>query len=228
VGRLVGEVTKGHDHTNPRPATPRRGWLVQGALRTLAPAGALVLVALCLRGPFSAVAPLIAPLRAQYLLSTGAVAVLTALPLVCFAVLSPVAPTLARRLGVHRAVLLAVAVLGVGVALRLGGVAGLFAGTVLLAGAIAVVNVLLPALVRAEYGPRSPAVLGATTGAIALSASLGAGLALPLADVTGSARTSLSPWFVAVLAAAVTAILTATVGRTITNQPARFRLGSRL
>jgi CP family cyanate transporter-like MFS transporter len=178
------------------------GASVPTAMRTLAPAGALVLVALCLRGPFSAVGPVVVPLREEYQLTTPALAVLTALPLVCFAVLSPTAPALARLLGLHRTVLLATSVVGVGVALRLLGTAGLFAGTILLAGGIGVVNVLLPALARAEYGPRSPAVLGATTGSIALSASLGAGLAQPLTAVTGSARAGLALWMLPLLLAA--------------------------
>jgi hypothetical protein len=53
------------------------------------------------------------------------------------------APALAARIGVHRAALAATAVLLGGVALRLAGAVGLFAGTVLLTGGIAVVNVLL-------------------------------------------------------------------------------------
>ena len=85
--------------------------------------------------------------------------------------------------------------------LRLGGAAGLFAGTVLLTGGIAVVNVLLPALARAEYGTRSAVVLGATTGAMAFSASLGAGFAQPLSDLAGSAVRGLALWAVPILAA---------------------------
>jgi CP family cyanate transporter-like MFS transporter len=169
--------------------------------RVLAPAATLVLVALCLRGPFVAVGPVVISLRAQYGLSTASLAALTALPLACFALLSPAAPALARRLGLHNAVVMAVAIVGLGIALRLAGAVGLFAGTVLLAGGIAVVNVLLPALARAEYGPRSPTVLGATTASIGLSAALGAGLAQPLASITGTAASSLALWVLPVLAA---------------------------
>ncbi|HEX2075034.1 MAG TPA: MFS transporter [Geodermatophilus sp.] len=170
-------------------------------LAVLGPAVALVLVALCLRGPFAAVGPVLGDLRDELGVSTAALAVLTALPLVCFGLLSPLAPALAARIGVHRAVLAGAVVLAVGVALRLGGAAGLFAGTVLLAGGIAVGNVLVPAVARAEYGPRSPTVVGVTTAAIAASASAGAGLAQPLAAVAGSALAGLALWLVPVLAA---------------------------
>lgn len=173
----------------------------------LGPAAALVLVALCLRGPFAAVGPVLDELTAEYALSPAAVAVLTALPLVCFGLLSLLAPTLSARLGLHGAALASTAAVGLGVTARLGGAVGLFAGTVLLSGGIAVLNVLLPALARARYGDRSPAVLGATTAAVIASASLGAGLAQPLAALTGSAGGGLALWalppLVAVLALAL-------------------------
>jgi CP family cyanate transporter-like MFS transporter len=183
--------------------TPRRRLLV------VAPAAALVLVALCLRGPFSAVGPVLDSVGRELSLPTAVLAVVTSLPLVCFGLLSPLAPVVAARLGLHRAVLAGTVVLAVGIGARLAGPVGLFAGTVLLSAGIALVNVLLPALARAEYGTRSAAVIGATTGSMALSASLGAGLAQPLADATGSAIGGLTLWVLPVLAATVALALLA-------------------
>lgn len=182
-------------------ATYRPAPAARPGLLVLAPAAALVLVALCLRGPFAAVGPVAGDLRAELTLSTVALGGLTALPLISFGLVSAFAPALAARLGVHRAVLAAAAVLSVGVAVRLGGTGGLFLGTVLLTAGIAVVNVLLPALARAEYADRAPTVIGVTTCAMAVSASLGAGLAQPLTAATGSARTGLALWLVPALAA---------------------------
>ncbi|TFV64028.1 UNVERIFIED_ORG: MFS transporter [Bacillus sp. AZ43] len=184
--------------------TARRiGWVV------LAPAAVLVVTALCLRGPFAAVGPVLGDVGDELSLSTGALAVVTALPLVCFGLLSPFAPVLAARLGLHRAVLAGTAVLAVGIAVRSAGAVGLFAGTVLLTGGIAVANVLLPALARAEYGERSAAVVGAVTGSMALSASLGAGLAQPLTGLTGGAMSGLALWLLPVAAALVGLVLLA-------------------
>src|SRR5687768_3527928 len=95
--------------TGPRPAHPgaderRPGWAVAAPA-----AAAIVLVALCLRGPFAAVGPVLDELGDELSLSTGALAVVTALPLVCFGLLSPVAPVLATRIGLHRAALAATA-----------------------------------------------------------------------------------------------------------------------
>jgi MFS transporter, CP family, cyanate transporter len=169
--------------------------------RLVVPAVVLVLVALCLRAPFAAVGPLLGELSGELGVSTGALAVVTALPLVCFGLVSPFAPVLATRFGIHRTVLLGVVLIAAGVLLRLAGAPGLFAGTVLLSGGIAVGNVLLPAVARAEYGTRAAVVLGLITAAMSGSASLGAGLAQPLATVAGGALRGLALWGVLVLAA---------------------------
>lgn len=178
-----------------RVGTTRRRWWI------VAPAVALVLVALCLRAPFAAVGPLLGELGDELGLSTGSLAVVTALPLVCFGLVSPFAPALAARWGVHGAVLVGVALIAVGVLLRVAGAPGLFAGTVLLSGGIAVGNVLLPAVARAEYGARAAVVLGLITAAMSGSAAIGAGLARPLSDAAGSAVTGLLLWGVLVLVA---------------------------
>jgi CP family cyanate transporter-like MFS transporter len=82
-------------------------------------------------------------------------------------------------------------------------VVGLFAGTVLLSAGIAVANVLLPAVARAEYGERAAGVVGLVTASMAVSAALGTGLAQPLASATGgSALRGLALWLLPVLVAA--------------------------
>ena len=180
----------------------------------VAPAVALVLVALCLRGPFSAVGPLVDELSGELSLSTAALSVVTSLPLVFFGLVSPLAPVIAARVGVHRAIVVGAAVLALGVALRHAGSIGLFAGTALLAGGIAIANVLLPAAARAEYGERSPAVVGVVVASMALSATLGAGLAQPLALLGGSGRVGLLLWIVPVLLALAAVALLARARRT--------------
>ena len=167
------------------------------------PAVVVVLVALCLRGPFAAVGPLLGELSEELSVPLTVLAVLASLPLVVFGLLSPVAPVLAARLGLHRAVLAGVLLLAVGIAVRLTGVVGLFAGTVLLSAGIAVANVLLPAVARAEYGERAAGVVGLVTASMAVSAALGTGLAHPMASAAGSALRGLALWLVPVLVAAV-------------------------
>lgn len=180
----------------------------------VAPAVALVLAALCLRGPFSAVGPVIDELGSELSLSTAALSVVTSLPLVFFGLVSPVAPVIAARLGVHRAIVVGIAVLALGIALRHAGTVGLFAGTAMLAGGMAIANVLLPAAAWAEYGDRSPVVVGMVVASMSLSAALGAGLAQPLALLGGSARVGLLLWIVLVLLALLAVALLARARRT--------------
>jgi CP family cyanate transporter-like MFS transporter len=196
--------------TNPT----RRRWAV------LAPAAALVLAALCLRAPFSAVGPVLEELGDEFALSTGALAVVTALPLVCFGLVSPFAPGLAARIGLHRALVVGTFVLAAGIAVRLAGTVGLFAGTVLLTGGIAVVNVLLPAAARADYGNRSAVVVGLITASMATSARAGAGLAQPLMTLGGSARIGLLLWIVPVLAGLGVVAVLARARRSMPAPPA--------
>lgn len=169
----------------------------------VAPAAAIVVTSLCLRGPFAAVGPVLDDVADELSVSTGALAVVTSLPLLCFGLLSPFAPVLAARIGLHRAVLAGAATIGVGIALRSAGTVGLFVGTVVLSAGIAAANVLRPAVARADFGSRSAVVVGAVTGSMALSASLGAGLAQPLADLTGSALGGLALWLAPVVLACV-------------------------
>ena len=190
------------------------------------PAAALVLAALCLRGPFSAVGPVIDGLGSELSLSTAALSVVTSLPLVFFGLVSPVAPVIAARLGVHRAIVVGIAVLALGIALRHAGTVGLFAGTAMLAGGIAIANVLLPAAARAEYGERSPVVVGMVVASMGLSATLGAGLAQPLALLGGSARVGLLMWIVLVLIALAAVALLARARRTV-SPPVSAPISSR-
>jgi CP family cyanate transporter-like MFS transporter len=191
-----------------------------------APAAVLVLVALCLRAPFAAVGPLLGQLGDELGLSTGSLAVVTALPLVCFGLVSPFAPALAARLGVHGAVLLGVALIAVGVLLRVAGAPGLFAGTVLLSGGIAIGNVLLPAAARADYGARAAVVLGLITASMSGSAAIGAGLARPMSDVAGSAEGGLLLWGALVLVALL-AMAALTRARRGAARPAAAPTGAR-
>lgn len=198
-----GHVSQGAPADAGTERTATHWWWV------VAPAAVLVLVALCLRAPFAAVGPLLGELGDELGLSTGALAVVTALPLVCFGLISPFAPALAARFGVHGAVLVGVVLIAAGILLRVAGVPGLYAGTVLLSGGIAVGNVLLPAAARAEYGARAAVVLGLITAAMSGSAAVGAGLARPMSAAAGGATEGLLLWGVLVLAAVVAmAVLT--------------------
>jgi CP family cyanate transporter-like MFS transporter len=147
---------------------------------------AIVLVAANLRPAVVGVAPLLSQIQADERLSATTAGVLTALPVLCFGLVAPVAPPLARRLGIERALLAALAFLIVGFLVRSSGsLAALFAGTVLLGSAIAIGNVLLPSLIKRDFAHRTGMMTGLYTMAIAGGGALAAGVTVPLAHATG-------------------------------------------
>src|SRR5438132_10173819 len=111
----------------------------------------LILIATTMRGPFTAVGPLLDTIRSDLHLSGAGAGALGMLPLLAFAGISPVAPVIARRIGLERSLVVALAVHTAGLVLRaLPGVVALFAGTALIGVAIGTVNVLLLALIKRD------------------------------------------------------------------------------
>ncbi|GAA3513173.1 MFS transporter [Georgenia daeguensis] len=147
---------------------------------------AIVLVGLNLRAPIVGVPPLIPALSAELDLTGSAAGLLTSLPLLCFAVVSPLVVLLVRRLGVDRAVLLSLLLLGLATALRPWGSFGLLlGGTALVGVAITVGNVLVPIAVRRDAGRRTAVVMAASTGSYGVGQGVAAALAVPVANELG-------------------------------------------
>jgi CP family cyanate transporter-like MFS transporter len=136
-------------------------------------------------------------IRADLGLSGGLAAVLTSVPVLCLGLLAPAAPVLARRWGIEPVIALVLGVLTTGLLVRvLGGTAALFAGTVLASGAIAVANVLLPALVKRDFPASTGTMMGVYTMSLSGSAAVAAGITAPLAEATGGWRGGLGGWAV--------------------------------
>ena len=163
---------------------------------------AIVAVALNQRPAVVAVAPVLGELRADTGLSSAMAGLLTTLPVLCFGAFAPIAPRLARRIGLETAVALSLVLLAAGIALRLlPPVALLYAGSVLAGAAIALANVLLPAYVKREFR-RPGAVMGLYSAALNVGAAAGAALTIPLAGVLGvDWRWALGSWLVLALVA---------------------------
>jgi CP family cyanate transporter-like MFS transporter len=161
------------------------------------------LVALCLRPAITAVGPLLPQISADEHLGEAAQGLLGALPLLAFALVSPQVHRLARRLGTERAVLAALLVLAAGGVIRSWtGNAGLWLGTLVIGCAIAVGNVLVPAIVKRDYAANVSRATGYYTAFITLAAASASALAVPIAGLA-SWRLSLAVWSVLSLVVAV-------------------------
>ncbi|HEX8199020.1 MAG TPA: MFS transporter, partial [Isosphaeraceae bacterium] len=189
-----------------KEAPDRPGSSARDRLRRALVLAAILLLAANLRPALTSLAPLVERIRADAGVSNGAAGLLTALPLLAFAALSPVAPRLARRFGAERALLGSLVVLAGGILLRSSGtgLAPLFAGTAVLGAAIAVGNVLLPGLVKREFPGRAGAVTSAYSVAMGTCAAIAAGASVPLTRLLGPGwQAPLALWAAPALLAAV-------------------------
>lgn len=124
--------------------------------------------------------------------------VLVTIPVLCFSLAAFAGPEIRARLGEERALFVMAAALFVGVALRpLGPVWLLFAGTVLCGVAVAVMNVMMPGIVRRRFSRQVGEMTAAFTMALSLGAGLAAGLTIPLRTAFGgSLAWALAVWAV--------------------------------
>jgi CP family cyanate transporter-like MFS transporter len=165
----------------------------------------VVLVAINLRPAAASVGPLIHRIETDTGLRSGWASVLTTLPVLCFGLLAPLAPVVAKRFGVRSSIAGAMVALLAGIAMRLlPGVAFLFLGTAIAGSAIATGNVLLPVLVRRDFHGRMATVMALYATALIGFAALAAGVTVPIADALGGGwKPGLGIW---VIPAAVAAL----------------------
>ncbi|WP_344684628.1 MULTISPECIES: hypothetical protein [Actinomycetes] len=148
---------------------------------------AVILVGLTLRSPIVGVPPVLGAIGAELAFSSTTAALLTSLPLLAFALLSPAVPQLMRRLGVDLTLLLCLVLLGAAILLRPWvGAAGLLLGTLAVGAAITMGNVVIPVLVRRDAREKVPQVMAASTSAYGLGQAVAAGAAVPVAVLAGS------------------------------------------
>ncbi len=156
----------------------------------------MVLVAINLRPAAASIGPVLGGIQSGTGLSSGWAGALATLPVLCFGLLAPLAPVLARRLGLHTSIAGAMCTLLAGLLMRLlPGVGFLFLGTALAGAAIATANVLVPVLVRRDFPHRTGTAMALYTTSLIGFAALAAGVTVPLAQALGGGwRTGLGIW----------------------------------
>ncbi|MEQ4300232.1 MFS transporter [Plantactinospora sp. B6F1] len=146
----------------------------------------LVLLALNLRAAIAAVPPLLPELQADLDLGRGAAGLLTALPVLCFGLLSPFAALFGRRVGIEFALLVAMLGIVLGSVARILPHAGwMLAGTAIIGAGITVGNVLVPSAVKRHFPGRAGLATGVSTAALTTGATLAAAVSAPLAYTVG-------------------------------------------
>ena len=165
----------------------------------------IMLVAANLRAALTSVGPLLEQIQQQLMLSATSAGLLNSLPLILFAVLSPVTPGLAKLIGIERTLGVALLLLVIGIVLRSMPQTGmLWLGSILIGAAIAFANVVLPTLVKRDFPSRAAAMIAAYAAVMSLVAAPASGLAVPLAALNNLGwRFSLLCWSLPALLALI-------------------------
>jgi MFS transporter, CP family, cyanate transporter len=179
----------------------------RGGLAAAALVAGIIALAFNLRAAITSLPPLFPEMSAELHLSDGTLAVLAAVPVLCFGLFSGVAAPLSRRLGEERVLGSALILLAAGLLLRsLAPELLLFPGTVVAAAAIALMNVLLPSLVKRRRPDQAGLLIGLYLMSLAAGAIIGSLVAVPVFTSTGgnngAIRISLGLWALPALVAA--------------------------
>ena len=167
----------------------------------IAVGAALVLITINLRLAVGSVSPVLDDISATLGLSSTAAGLLTTAPVLCFGLAAPLAPRLARRFGQEALLLLALAAVVAGLAIRIApSVVPLFAGTIVLGVGIAIGNVLLPSVIKRRFADPG-LMLGLFTMSLSVSAALAAAFTVPLEEGLGDWHWALGFWALPALVA---------------------------
>ncbi|MFJ3584433.1 CynX/NimT family MFS transporter [Streptomyces sp. NPDC090127] len=191
----------GHARTEERAVAPgaavggptgRRAWFAHPFLLMTA----IVLASLNMRAALASVAPLVGEIAAEFGLSSTASSLVTSVPVLFLGAGAILAPWLGRRFGVETILLAALVLLGAGILVRvLPSVYALYGGGVLVGTAIALLNVLMPGLIKRDFPDRAASMTSLYTGAMIAGATLVAAASVPLEQAFGGSwEASLAFW----------------------------------
>jgi len=170
---------------------PPSGRAAAGAVLVVA----VVLTALNLRPAVTSVGPVLGDMQRALGASAVWAGVLTTLPGLCFAGAGLASAALSRRLGLGRSISLALVTLIVGLLVRvLDGPYVVIGGTLVATAGIAVINVLIPVVIKQSFPARLGLMTGIYTAALQGGGALGSAVTPPLENIYGGWRPALAAW----------------------------------
>lgn len=186
--RTGGRIVKYTDRT----AQKKQGMLM----------AAILLISCCLRAPITGVGPMIGIIRDDLNLANSAAGMLTTIPLLAFAVVSLFVGKLSSRFQAGQVMLWGLIATGAGILCRSYlGMAGVFAGTVVIGIGIAVGNVLIPAFIKAYFPGKVGMMTGVYTSLMAIFSGIAGAVSIPMFSLWGW-KNALAVW-IFLLAAAI-------------------------
>lgn len=146
----------------------------------------ILLIGANLRAPFTGVPPILSFIQEDLGLNALQAGALTALPLIAFATVSPLASLLTLRLGLERALLAGMLAILAGIVCRSAPLATcLYLGTALIGAGIAVGNVLLPSLIKREFPARVAPITAAYVVTMGATGAVVSATSIPLMRALG-------------------------------------------
>jgi len=112
----------------------------------------ILLIAANLRAPITGIGPVLDQVISHFQLSASQAGMLTTLPLLAFAIASPMAATLAKKQGLELSLFIALILITAGLGARfMNSTLALYLGTAVIGIGIAIGNVLLPSLIKRDF-----------------------------------------------------------------------------
>lgn len=146
----------------------------------------IIMIATNLRAPITSVGPLVGTITNSLNLTGAQAGLITTLPLIAFAIISPIAPKLARKFGTETTILGALILIILGLSIRyLPSISTLFLGTAILGCGIAIGNVLIPSIVKQEFQNQSGLVTGIYSVSMNLTGAIASSVSIPLIEKLG-------------------------------------------
>lgn len=165
----------------------------------------IMLAAFNLRPGITSVGPLINDIQKDLHLAHWSAGLLTSLPLIAFAVMSPIVPTIANRLSNGWTLITGLIIIIIGLFVRTTPVLFfLFLGTFLVGVGIATLNVILPVIVKDKFPHKFALMTSVYTTSMSGLAALASGLSVPLASGMGLGwRNTLLVWAIPAVVAII-------------------------
>ncbi|OOG80224.1 MFS transporter [Pseudomonas sp. A25(2017)] len=163
----------------------------------------IVLVALNLRPSMAAVGPLLSAIRGEVPLSFSTASLLTMLPVMAMGLAMFLGMRIALRIGEHRTIVLSLLIIGLATASRLylDSAAGLIASAIVAGLGIALIQAVMPALIKSRFADNVSLFMGLYVTSIMGGAALAASLSPFVLTQTGSWRVGLAIWALLALVA---------------------------
>jgi len=154
----------------------------------------ILLIASNLRGPITGIGPILEFISHDLALSATQAGMLTTLPLLAFAIFSPISSGLARKIGLEPSLMLALLAITSGIIMRsAGSTLALYLGTCIIGIGIAIGNVLLPSLLKRDFPNKVATLTAIYVLTMGVGATLSASTTIPMLNLADALNITFIP-----------------------------------